>query len=108
MVNKKSKKKTQIKQIKDSKDNVKEKDAKLTEATEGEMKNERKMFEIKSFSKLNVLMKLRLVVTVIFLLSTCSILLVFVSDFFIAVVLILISYLMLFVLMIKLLFIKKL
>jgi len=73
-----------------------------------EKKKEIKLLEINSFANLNTLMKLRLIVTVIFLLSTLSILLVFIADFVIAVFLILISYLMVFVLMIKLLVIKKL
>ncbi len=104
MVNKKPKKKSKINTKEDNKtDDV---ESKIT--MRAELKNKRKMFEIKSFSNLNLLMKLRLVVTVIFLLSTLSILSVFISDFFIAVFLILISYLMVFVLMIKLLVIKKL
>jgi len=94
MVNKKLKKKIFDKQKKPDVDTKKEK--------------KRKFLEIKSFSNLNTLMKLRLIVTVIFLLSTLSILLVFIADFVIAVFLILISYLMVFVLMIKLLVIKKL
>lgn len=108
MPKKESKKKIQIKPKKDSKDKVIVKNTELKKVTKKEMKNNRKMFEIKSFSNLNLLMKLRLVVTVIFLLSTLAILLTFISDFFIAVVMILISYLMLFVLTIKLLITKKL
>lgn len=108
MPKKESKKKIQIKPKKDSKDKVIVKNTELKKVTKKEMKNNRKMFEIKSFSNLNLLMKLRLVVTVIFLLSTLAILLTFISDFFIAVVMILVSYLMLFVLTIKLLITKKL
>jgi hypothetical protein len=108
MPKKESKKKIQIKPKKDSKDKIIIKNTELKKVTKKEMKNNRKMFEIKSFSNLNLLMKLRLVVTVIFLLSTLAILLTFISDFFIAVVMILISYLMLFVLTIKLLITKKL
>ena len=108
MLKKESKKKIQIKPKKDSKDKVIVKNTELKKVTKKEMKNNRKMFEIKSFSNLNLLMKLRLVVTVIFLLSTLAFLLTFISDILIAVVMILISYLMVFVLMIKLLIIKKL
>ena len=71
-------------------------------------KKEVKFMELKSFTQLDVLTKLRLVVVSIFVLSTISILLVFVADFVISVILILIGYIMVFVLMIKLLIIKKL
>ena len=70
-------------------------------------KKDRKIIKIKSFEGLNVLSKLRLVITLIFVLSTVSILLV-TTDFVISVALILISYFMLFILMLKLLFVKKL
>ena len=108
MPKKESKKKIQIKPKKDSKDKVIVKNAELKKVTKKEMKNKGKLLEIKSLSNLNLLMKLRLVVTAIFLLSTLAILLTFTSDFFIAVVMILTSYLMLFVLTIKLLITKKL
>lgn len=96
MVNKKLKKKIFDKQKKPDKD------------TKEEKKKKTKFLEIKSFSKLNVLMKLRLFVTSIFLLSTLSILLIFVNSWGISASLILISYFMVFVLMLKLLRIKKL
>jgi len=66
------------------------------------------MFEIKLFSDINTLKKLQIIVGLIFLLSTLSIILVFVIDFAIAVFLIMVSYLMLFVLTIKFLITKKL
>ena len=94
MVNKKLKKKIFDKQKKPDLDTKKEKKTRF--------------LEIKSFSNLNTLMKLRLIVTVIFLLSTLSILLIFANNWVISAILILISYLMVFVLMIKLLVIKKL
>ena len=94
MVNKKLKKKIFDKQKKPDVDTKKEKKTRF--------------LEIKSFSNLNTLMKLRLIVTVIFLLSTLSILLIFANNWVIPAILILISYLMVFVLMIKLLTIKKL
>ena len=96
MVNKKLKKKIFDKQ-KEPKNDVKVK-----------KKKEIKLLEINSFANLNTLMKLRLTVTVIFLLSTLSILLIFANNWVISAILILISYLMVFVLMIKLLVIKKL
>lgn len=71
-------------------------------------KKRKTSLEIKMLSELDILMKLRLVVTSIFILSTVSIILVFISEFVISVVLILISYLLIFILMIKLLLIKKL
>ncbi len=58
--------------------------------------------------KLDTLNKLRLVVVSIFALSTLSIILVFVTDFWVSATLILISYILVFVLMVKLLIIKKL
>ncbi len=58
--------------------------------------------------KLDTLNKLRLVVVSIFALSTLSIILVFVTDFWVSAALILISYILVFVLMVKLLIIKKL
>lgn len=76
-----------------------------------ETKNEIKLPkipEIKIFDKLDTLNKLRLAVISIFVLSTLSMILVFVTDFIISVFLILVSYIIAFVLMIKLLIIKKL
>ena len=108
MPKKESKKKIQIKQKKDSKEEVTVKNTELKKVSKKQTDNKSKMFEIKFFSDLNTLKKLQIVVASIFLLSTLSIILVFVADFSIAVFLILISYLMVFVLMIKLLVIKKL
>ena len=96
MVNKKLKKKIVDKQ-KEPKNDVKVK-----------KKKEIRLLEINSFANLNTLNKLRLFVTSIFLLSTLSILLIFANNWVISAILILISYLMVFVLMIKLLLIKKL
>ena len=64
--------------------------------------------DITGFSQLSALMKLRVVVGLIFLLSTVAMVLAVVSDFFFAVLLILLSYLMVFILMIKLFLIKRL
>jgi hypothetical protein len=108
MPKKESKKKIQIKPKKDSKDKVIVKNTELKKVSEKQTNKKSKMFEIKLFSDLNTLKKLQIIVASIFLLSTLSIILVLVSDFAIAVFLILISYLMLFVLTIKLLITKKL
>ena len=108
MLKKESKKKIQIKPKKDSKDKVIVNSTVLKKVPMKQTNNKSKMFEIKLFSDLDTLKKLQIIIASIFLLSTLSIILVFVSDFFIAVVMILISYLMVFVLMIKLLIIKKL
>ena len=63
--------------------------------------------EIKSLSETDILTKLRLFVISIFILSSLSLILVFIS-FPISALLALISYFMVFVLMVKLLRIKKL
>ena len=73
-----------------------------------EKKKEKKSQELMSIGKLDTLMKLRLIVGSIFALSTLSIILVFITDFVVSVVFILISYIMVFGLMIKLFTIKKL
>lgn len=73
-------------------------------------KKEEKLFEIKSFSfaEMDMLMKLRLIVISIFALCTLSIFLIFVTDFVIPATLLVISYIIVFALMVKLLVIKKL
>ncbi len=73
-----------------------------------EKKKEKKSQELMSIRKMDTLMKLRLIVGSIFTLSTLSIILVFIANFAVAVVFVLISYLMVFVLMIKLFSIKEL
>ncbi len=57
---------------------------------------------------MDTLMKLRLVITMIFLFSTIAIILVFVTLILPAVILFLLSYLMVFVLMIKLFIVREL
>ena len=69
---------------------------------------ENKKIDLFSINKLDALMKLRLIVGLIFILSTLSIVLVFITDFWLPVILILFSYIMLCVLTIKLFIIKKL
>ena len=73
-----------------------------------EKKKEKKLQELMSIRKMDTLMKLRLIVGSIFALSTLSIILVFITDFVVSVVFILISYIMVFGLVIKLFTIKKL
>jgi hypothetical protein len=73
-----------------------------------EKKKEKKSQELMSIRKMDTLMKLRLIVGSIFALSTLSIILVFITDFWLPVILILFSYIMLCVLTIKLLIIRKL
>jgi len=73
-----------------------------------EKKKEGKLQELMSIRKMDALMKLRLIVGSIFALSTLSIILVFITDFVVSVVFILMSYIMVFGLMIKLFTIKKL
>ena len=70
-------------------------------------KGKKKLLEIKAFSKLNTLTKLRLVVTSIFAFSTLSIILV-TANFVATVLLILLSYILVLILMIKLFIIKEL
>jgi len=60
------------------------------------------------FPTMNALMKLRLVITLTFLFSTAAIALVFARLILPAVILFLLSYLFVFVLMIKLFLIRKL
>ena len=73
-----------------------------------EKKKEKKSQELMSIRKMDTLMKLRLIVGSIFALITLSIILVFITDFVVSVVFILISYIMVFGLMIKLFTIKEL
>jgi hypothetical protein len=73
-----------------------------------EKKKEKKSQELMSIIKMDTLMKLRLIVGSIFALSTLSIILVFITDFAVSVAFILISYIMVFGLVIKLFTIKKL
>lgn len=71
-------------------------------------KKERNIFQIPGFHHYNALMKLRIVVSSIFLLCTISMILIFVGEWMISAVLLLLSYILLFILMIKLFRIKKL
>jgi hypothetical protein len=69
---------------------------------------QRSLLQIPVFSHYTALMKLRIVVSTIFLLCTIAVLLIFVNEWVISAFLILVGYLCLFLLMLKLFRIKKL
>jgi hypothetical protein len=71
-------------------------------------KNERNIFQIPGFQQFSSLMKLRMSITIIFLLLTVAFVLIFMNGYIISAVLILLSYVLLFILMIKLFMTKKL
>ncbi len=67
------------------------------------------LLQIPVFSQYNALMKLRIVVSTIFLLCTIAvIILIFVNDWTISAILLLLGYILLFILLLKLFRIKKL
>ena len=81
----------------------------IKEDTKEITKNERSIFQIPGFKQYNALMKLRIVVSLIFSLCTIAmIILIFVGDWAISAVLLLIGYILLFILMIKLFIMKEL
>jgi hypothetical protein len=71
-------------------------------------KKEENKLNIDIFAGMNTLMKLRVFVTLIFLLSSLAIILIFSGEYFIAALLFLVSYLMVFILMVKLFLVKGL
>lgn len=71
-------------------------------------KKEIKLLDLPNFEKMDTLMILRLIILSIFVLSTISMILAFITEFIFSVVLLLISYILVFVLMIKLFLIKEL
>jgi len=71
-------------------------------------KNESKTMQPNSFSKLDLISKLRVVIFSVLGLSTLGFLLIFVNVWALAAFFILISYVMIIVLAIKLLIVKKL
>lgn len=73
-----------------------------------EKKKLRKNMEVKLLSNMSVLKKLRLSVSLIFVLMTLGILLIFINQWVVGVGLALLSYIIDFILMIKLLLAKKL
>ena len=72
------------------------------------VKTERSLLQIPVFSQYHALMKLRIVVSTIFLLCTIAVLLIFVDEWVISAILLILGYLLLFILLLKLFRIKKL
>jgi hypothetical protein len=79
----------------------------LTEGRKHETKKEKIPLRIPGFRNMPVLMKLRLAVLTIFLLSTIAVLLIFIIDFIYPALLLIISYILLFVLVMKLFLTKR-
>jgi hypothetical protein len=80
----------------------------LTEGKKEEIKKTRISLKIPGFHQLSVVMKLRVVVTTIFLLCTIAVALVFVTDFVYPAILLILGYVLLFIFMIKLFLTKRL
>jgi hypothetical protein len=72
------------------------------------VKTSRSLLQIPGFSQYNALMKLRIIVSTIFLLCTVALVLIFVNEWVISAILLLLGYVMLFFLMLKLFRIKNL
>jgi hypothetical protein len=72
------------------------------------MKKESSIFQIPGFQQYTALMKLRIVVSTIFILCTFAMILIFANGYMISAVLLLIGYVMLFILLLKLFRVKKL
>jgi hypothetical protein len=66
------------------------------------------LLQIPVFQQYNALMKLRIVVSMIFILCTIALVLIFANGYMISAVLLLIGYIMLFILLFKLFRVKKL
>jgi len=71
-------------------------------------KKEGKILEMNGLNGMSTLRKLQLIVSLIFILSTLAIVMIFIGGWVLAGVLVLISYLMVFGLTVKLLMTKKL
>jgi hypothetical protein len=80
----------------------------LTEGQKPEKKKEKILLKIPGFQNLHVLMKLRIAVMTIFLLSTIAVVLIFIIDFIFPAILLILSYILLIVLTIKLFLTKRL
>ena len=74
----------------------------------GIIQKESSIFQILGFQQYNALMKLRIVVSTIFILCTIAMVLIFANGYMISAVLFLIGYVMLFILLFKLFRVKKL
>jgi uncharacterized membrane protein len=71
-------------------------------------KKESTIFQLPGFQQYSALMKLRIVVSTIFILCTIAMVLIFANGYMISAVLLLIGYVMLFILLFKLFRVKKL
>jgi hypothetical protein len=71
-------------------------------------KKESSIFQIPVFSQYSTLMKLRIVISTIFLFCTIAMILIFANGYVISAILLLLGYILLFILMLKLFRIKKL
>lgn len=80
----------------------------LKEDTVEVPKKESNIFQIPGFQQFSTLMKLRVIITIIFLFLTVAFVLIFMNGYMISAVLIFISYVLLLILMIKLFRTKKL
>jgi hypothetical protein len=80
----------------------------LTEGKKEEIKKEKRSLKIPGFHNLHVLTKLRVAVTTIFFLCTIAVILIFVTDFVIPAIILILSYILLFIFMIKLFMTKRL
>ena len=80
----------------------------LLEEHRESLKKQKLSISIPGFQHLNALLKLRVVITSLFVLYTLAILLIFANGCMISAVLLLIGYILLFILMIKLFITKKL
>jgi hypothetical protein len=72
------------------------------------VRTERTLFQIPGLQQYTALMKLRIVVSTIFILCTFAMILIFANGYMISAVLLLIGYVMLFILLLKLFRVKKL
>lgn len=74
----------------------------------GIIQKESSIFQIPGFQQYNALMKLRIIVSTIFILCTIAMILIFANGYMYSAVLLLIGYVMLFILLFKLFRVKKL
>ena len=78
------------------------------EQIEEETKKEGGLFQIPGFQQYSALMKLRIIVSTIFMLCTIAFILIFANGYVISAILLLLGYIFLFILLLKLFRIKKL
>lgn len=80
----------------------------LTEGPKQREKKRRMTLKLPGFQNLPVLTKFRVAVTTIFFLCTFAVLLIFVTEFIYPAILLIISYVLLFIFMVKLFLTKRL